>query len=113
LIAEKQGTGFLTQINAAMRRIDLICKLLAPVAVGFMMSSVSVLASAIMIAVWNVTSVGLEYWLLHHVYMAMPGLQQKSTVNPASRNKNEAACEEELVILESGNTAQVFEALSL
>lgn len=90
-----------------MRRIDLSCKLLAPIVVGFMMSSVSVLASAILIAVWNVTSVGVEYWLLHYVYMAMPVLQKKSTAKPASRNKNQAASEQELSVLESGHAVEV------
>lgn len=61
-----------------MRRIDLSCKLLAPVAVGFLMSFVSVLASSILISVWNLTSVGVEYWLLHRVYVQMPILHSKS-----------------------------------
>lgn len=119
LIAEKQGEGFLTQINAAMRRIDLSCKLLAPVAVGFLMSSVSVLSSAVLIAVWNVTSVGVEYWLLHHVYMAIPILQQKHTVDPASTSSRSQSLDEtstrgevELGILKSGNAVQVQEAFS-
>lgn len=104
MIAEKQGPEFLTQINATMRRIDLSCKLLAPVAVGFMMSSVSVLSSAILIAVWNVTSVGFEYWFLHHVYMAMPVLQQKGT-----GNNHSTTSEVEMGTLEPGNTtAQVI-----
>ncbi|KAG0554856.1 hypothetical protein KC19_12G125500 [Ceratodon purpureus] len=114
LIAEKQGEGFLTQINAAMRRIDLSCKLLAPVAVGFMMSSVSMLSSAVLIAIWNVTSVWVEYWLLHHVYMAVPTLQQKSIVDPASKSSRSRSLDEsstpgevELGILASGNIVQV------
>lgn len=108
LIAEKQGGGFLTQINAAMRRIDLSCKLLAPVAVGFMMSSVSVMASAVLIAVWNVTSVGVEYWLLHHVYIAMPILQQKSTASRSqSLVESSAPGEMELGTFNPGNTVQV------
>jgi hypothetical protein len=103
----------LTQINAAMRRIDLSCKLLAPVAVGFMMSSVSVLASAVLIAVWNVSSVGVEYWLLHHVYMAMPILQQKSTASRSqSLVESSAPGEMELGTFKPGNAVQVPESFS-
>ncbi|KAJ7532070.1 hypothetical protein O6H91_14G071000 [Diphasiastrum complanatum] len=76
IIAEGQAPGLLTRINAGMRRIDLSCKLLAPVAVGVLMSSVSILASAVLIATWNLLSVGFEYWLLYSVYSAIPALQQ-------------------------------------
>lgn len=103
-IADQQPPGFLTRINAVMRRIDLSCKLLAPVAVGILMSSVSVLASAVLITVWNVASVGFEYWLLHHVYMAMPVLHHKkpptrvlesqiSAIKPSNENSNSSELE--------------------
>lgn len=103
-IADQQPPGFLTRINAVMRRIDLSCKLLAPVAVGIMMSCVSVLASAVLITVWNVASVGFEFWLLHHVYMAMPVLHHKkpptgvlesqnTAIKPSNENENSSALE--------------------
>ena len=102
-----------------MRRIDLSCKLLAPVAVGFMMTLVSVLSSAVLIAVWNVTSVGIEYWLLHYVYMARPILQHRKTVDPMSEGSRSQSLVEsstpgemELGIIESGNAVQVREAFS-
>lgn len=78
VISESQPPGLLTQMNSVTRRIDLSCKLLAPVAVGFIMSYVSVLASAIVIVLWNILSVGLEYWLLSSVYYAVPSLNLKS-----------------------------------
>lgn len=108
MIAE-QAPGSLTRINSVMRRIDLSCKLLAPVAVGFLMSYASMLASAVLIAVWNVSSVGLEYGLLYIVYTAVPILQQKS---PSRNTKLESPDAEELAInleakeIEMHSTAQ-------
>ncbi|BFI31265.1 solute carrier family 40 (iron-regulated transporter), member 1 [Marchantia polymorpha subsp. ruderalis] len=75
VISEQYAPGLLTQLNSIMRRIDLSCKLLAPVFVGFLMSGVSALACALAIAVWNLVSVGIEYKLLHSVYWSIPALQ--------------------------------------
>jgi len=64
----------LTGINSVVRRIDLSCKLLAPVFSGLVFSFVSAQASAAALALWNVASVGLEYWLFVSVYSVVPGL---------------------------------------
>jgi iron-regulated transporter 1 len=109
VVIAEQAPGSLTRINSVMRRIDLSCKLLAPVAVGFLMSYASMLASAVLIAVWNVSSVGLEYGLLYIVYTAMPILQQKS---PSRNTKLESPDAEKLAIkleakeIEMHSTAQ-------
>ncbi|CAK9262180.1 unnamed protein product [Sphagnum jensenii] len=109
VVIAEQAPGSLTRINSVMRRIDLSCKLLAPVAVGFLMSYASMLASAVLIAVWNVSSVGLEYGLLYIVYTAVPILQQKS---PSRNTKLESPDAEELAInleakeIEMHSTAQ-------
>ncbi|CAK9864685.1 unnamed protein product [Sphagnum jensenii] len=109
VVIAEQAPGSLTHINSVMRRIDLSCKLLAPVAVGFLMSYASMLASAVLIAVWNVSSVGLEYGLLYIVYTAVPILQQKS---PSRNTKLESPDAEELAInleakeIEMHSTAQ-------
>ena len=67
----------LTKMNAAMRRIDLSCTLLAAVFVGLLMSAVSVVTAAIFMAGWNVTCVGIEYWLLLTIYKKTPRLHEK------------------------------------
>ncbi|CAL5048258.1 unnamed protein product [Urochloa decumbens] len=64
----------LTGINSVIRRIDLSCKLLAPVFSGLVFSFVSAQASAAALALWNVGSVGLEYWLFVSVYNGVPAL---------------------------------------
>ncbi|MCO5608470.1 hypothetical protein L7F22_062680 [Adiantum nelumboides] len=75
-MAAEQPLGHLTRMNAVMRRIDLSCTLLAAVFVGFIMSAMSVIASAIIMATWNISCIGLEYWLLHTVYKRTPGLHE-------------------------------------
>ena len=67
----------LTKMNAAMRRIDLSCTLLAAVFVGLLMSAVSVVTAAIFMAAWNVTCVGIEYWLLLTIYKKTPRLHER------------------------------------
>ncbi|OEL29630.1 Solute carrier family 40 member 1 [Dichanthelium oligosanthes] len=66
--------ALLTGINSVVRRIDLSCKLLAPVFSGLVFSFVSAQASAVALALWNVASVGLEYWLFVSVYNGVPAL---------------------------------------
>lgn len=77
VISENEAPGVLAEINSVMRRIDLSCKLLAPVLVGALMSFVSPLWCAVMIASWNALSVGFEYWFLHRVYWSIAALQQQ------------------------------------
>lgn len=65
-------------MNSVTRRIDLTCKLLAPVITGFIISFVSLKASAITLALWNTISVWVEYWLFTSVYNGIPALEQSS-----------------------------------
>lgn len=91
---EENGSALLSRMNAVMRRIDLSCKLLAPVAVGFLMSTVSVTAAAVVIAAWNTLTVGLQFYFLSRVYWRIPALQARN------------ACQEEhdVLVRKSGAT---------
>ncbi|KAI3876790.1 hypothetical protein MKX03_037457 [Papaver bracteatum] len=64
VIAKGEPPKVLSNMNSVIRRIDLSCKLFAPVASGFIISFISVEASAVSLALWNVISVWLQYWLL-------------------------------------------------
>lgn len=75
-IARARGS-VLSSMNSIMRRIDLSCKLLAPVAAGLLMSLKSTVAAAVFIAVWNVLSTFGEYYFLHIVYRKVPALAEK------------------------------------
>eukprot|EP00258_Populus_trichocarpa_P020300 XP_006388038.2 solute carrier family 40 member 2 [Populus trichocarpa] len=78
VISEGHPPGVLTRINSIIRRIDLTCKLLAPVISGFIMSFVSVKASAMTLAIWNTIAVWLEYWLFTSVHNGIPALTESS-----------------------------------
>ncbi|XP_057827581.2 solute carrier family 40 member 1 isoform X2 [Cryptomeria japonica] len=86
VISEGHSPDLLTQMNAVTRRIDLSCKLLAPVAAGFVMSYASMATSAICLVLWNVFSVVLEYWLLSSVYHAIPALNRRTEKEKRGEN---------------------------
>ncbi|KAL6004648.1 hypothetical protein ACLOJK_005203 [Asimina triloba] len=56
VISSGQPPETLTKMNSVIRRFDLICKLFAPVFAGFIISFVSLKASAITLAIWNTVS---------------------------------------------------------
>nr|CCM80483.1 Ireg1 protein [Psychotria gabriellae] len=78
VISDGQPPGVLSKMNATIRRIDLICKLVAPVVSGFIVSFASLTASAATLALWNVVSVFLQYWLLMSVYNGIPALSERN-----------------------------------
>ncbi|EYU41976.1 hypothetical protein MIMGU_mgv1a019987mg [Erythranthe guttata] len=78
VISEGHPPEILTKMNSIIRRIDLTCTLFAPVVTGFIISFVSLNASAVTLALWNVLSVFLQYWLLTSVYNGIPALRYVS-----------------------------------
>ncbi|KAF5737270.1 hypothetical protein HS088_TW13G00149 [Tripterygium wilfordii] len=78
VITEGHPPELLTKINSVIRRIDLTCKLLAPVLTGFIISFVSLKASAITLALWNIIFVWVEYWLFMSVLNGIPALGERS-----------------------------------
>lgn len=93
VISEGQPLETLTNMNSVIRRIDLICKLFAPVATGFIISFVSLQASAVALTIWNIVSVCVEYWLLLSVYNNIPVLSesdQKRSLRLATNNLEES-----------------------
>lgn len=78
VISEGYPPDVLAEINSTIRRIDLTCKLLAPVASGFIISFVSIKASALTLVLWNSIAVWVEYWLFMKVYKGFPSLVQNS-----------------------------------
>ncbi|KAK7390269.1 hypothetical protein VNO78_25568 [Psophocarpus tetragonolobus] len=89
VISEGQPPELLTKMNSVTRRIDLTCKLLAPVVTGFIISFVSLKASAITLALWNTVSVWVEYWLFTSVYNGIPTLGQSSQRRMARLSQSE------------------------
>lgn len=88
-MADESPAHNLTTMNATIRRIDLSCTLLAAVFVGLLMSMVSVITAAIFMAAWNVTCVGIEYWLLSTIYRRTPRLHERRPLYTLKPTKTE------------------------
>ena len=96
-----------TVLNANMRRIDLLCKLLAPIVAGvllthtgsFLPSLPSALAggfaATVIIGLWNVVSFFGELSLLVVVYRLVPALAIKKLRGKDDREKRDEEFEEE------------------
>lgn len=88
-------------LNSVMRRIDLICKLVAPVCIGLVDGYSTALAICVVFA-QNFLSVGVEYVAIKQVYTAVPSLakpppqqqqelQDRETSSPASPTPSPAS----------------------
>lgn len=77
-------------MNSVIRRIDLTCKLFAPVVTGSIISFVSLKASAMTLAIWNTVSVWLEYWLLTAVYNGIPALSDSNQKKLSKISQNDS-----------------------
>uniref|UniRef100_A0A914VPH1 Solute carrier family 40 member n=1 Tax=Plectus sambesii TaxID=2011161 RepID=A0A914VPH1_9BILA len=73
----------LADMNAMMLRIDLTAMILSPLIAGQLMTSISVVAGCLFIAVWNICSWGVEFWLLNTVYRSVPALAVKQSPDQA------------------------------
>ncbi|XP_073529385.1 ferroportin-like isoform X2 [Phyllobates terribilis] len=69
----------LADMNATMRRIDQLTNILAPLAVGQMVTFGSPVLGCGFIAGWNLVSMCAEYLLLWTVYQKTPALAAKSS----------------------------------
>ena len=79
-VASGKRIATLEELNSGLRSIDLTCKLLAPILVGIIMNCVSVSAATVLLAIWNIVSIGFEYVLLKTVYDQSWELQRKKNV---------------------------------
>ena len=111
MISNGHPPGVLTQMNSVVRRIDLICKLFAPVFTGFIISFISLKASAAFLALWNLASVWLQYWLLTSVYNGIPALSESSQRRISKHIPNDPL--ESGTILEENETSTCLEERNL
>uniref|UniRef100_A0A2N9GA09 Solute carrier family 40 member n=1 Tax=Fagus sylvatica TaxID=28930 RepID=A0A2N9GA09_FAGSY len=100
VISEGHPPEMLTKMNSVIRRIDLISKLCAPVLTGFIISFVSLTASAVSLALWNCITVWVEYWLFTSVYNGIPALGESSQ-RRVSRNSPSVVEESTLISQET------------
>jgi len=63
-----------TKLNANMRRVDLICSIVAPLAVGVLSSLSTNAMACVMISAWSTASFFVEWFLNGLVYARVPAL---------------------------------------
>ncbi|PWW77267.1 hypothetical protein C7212DRAFT_357277 [Tuber magnatum] len=84
--------GSLQVLNSQMRRIDLFCKLLGPLAVS-MVDGISTVVAIYVVLGLNLASVGVEYFAIAGVYRIVPALQVPRT-HPTSTSTSTSPGEE-------------------
>ena len=89
---ENQGMGLdRGSMNAGMRRIDLFCKLVAPVFISFIDALAGTKWAILVVMALSAVSVGIEYFAIAKVYHSVPALRQK---NSSSGMSNESPYED-------------------
>lgn len=66
-----------SEMNATMRRIDQVTNILAPLAVGQVMTLASNVVGCGFILGWNLVSLMVEFFFLSRVYKIVPALSTK------------------------------------
>ncbi len=64
-------------MNSVFRTIDLLCLLVAPSLAGLIFEFLGYVWAAVFIALWNILSVAIEYYLLYAIYKEFPALSYK------------------------------------
>lgn len=76
------------ELNSAMRRIDLACKLIAPVGIG-LLDGYSTRIAILVVFGQNAISVLVEYFAIAQVYKAVPALAHGKDLEVETRHDNE------------------------
>src|SRR6266480_1163431 len=74
------GGYTLTHVNAMMARVDMICKLISPIAVSWFLSVVSIRVGVVVVAVTNGMSFAAELWSAGKLWNQCPQLSELKTV---------------------------------
>ena len=93
LATQTNGSAYdLTHLNAVMRRIDLVCKLISPLMISIIISaSGSTRIGVMVVAGMSASSLGLEMWCARRVWHANPQLRQAKNETIASTAMPEPA----------------------
>ncbi|XP_007888189.1 solute carrier family 40 member 1-like [Callorhinchus milii] len=94
IIVVAEDTDKLSSMNANLRQIDLLSKLLSPMAVGQIMTFSSSEIGCAFIAGWNLFSMCFEYLLLQKVYKITPALAIKNVQQLTNQEEQHEASEE-------------------
>lgn len=79
--ADRDGMPYdLTNLNSSMRRIDLICKLLAPILISVIVSATSTRIGVLVVGGMSLLSWGIEIWCARRVWNYNPKLREPKVV---------------------------------
>ncbi|KAH8690406.1 Ferroporti-1 [Phaeosphaeriaceae sp. PMI808] len=101
VVCKKDQTA-LRALNAQMRRIDLMCKLLGPLFIALIDGASTEIAIIVNFAM-NVASVFVEYFAIARVYHIVPELQEPKQKPYAERRENEGSQEPESQLFHNWN----------
>ncbi|XP_077978181.1 solute carrier family 40 member 1-like [Glandiceps talaboti] len=106
VVVSGSDKGTLANLNATIRRIDLVINIVAPIVVGQIMTFASMFAGTVFIASWNLVSGFVEYYLLLMVYKRVPALAVKKneTFHDKVAKKEQVDGEFEEIDLEDGGS---------
>ena len=89
VVVSRQDRGALGTMNAQMRRMDLLCKLLGPLFIALVDGFSTKLAITVNLAM-NCASVGVEYFAIARVYHDVPELR-KAKVRPRTADEADSS----------------------
>lgn len=79
----------LTHLNSAMRRIDLICKLIAPILISLIVSATNVKIGVLVVGAMSTASWSIELWCVRRVWNLNSRLREPEVViDPVSEDGN-------------------------
>ena len=84
VVAAASLDGFpydLTHLNSAMRRIDLICKLIAPTLISVLVSAMNVRIGVLVVGTMNAVSWTIEIWCARRVWNTNSRLRKPKATN--------------------------------
>lgn len=73
-------------MTSKLRVIDLCTQILAPILTGQVMTWLGIQYGAVLIGVWNLFSVFVEYYLILKVYHEVPALKSKMYKKKADKD---------------------------
>ncbi|KAF7868664.1 hypothetical protein EAF04_005194 [Stromatinia cepivora] len=79
--AAPDGRGYdLTHLNSTMRRIDLSCRLLAPILISFLISALGIKIGVVLVGGMNAATWGVEMWCARRVWRSHVRLQMRKDI---------------------------------
>jgi len=87
----------LTHLNSIMRRIDLACKLLAPILISVVVSVAGVRIGVLVVGLMSAASWGVEWWCAKRVWLLNPRLRAPKAVDAQAAHGDGSAESQPLV----------------